>query len=498
MDLTPFKDLIKERCGLSFEEMRSANLSSGIRKRMALQGIESAGEYLSLLLSRQEEFNCLVNLLTINETYFFREPAHLELLTGRVLPPMLGRERGADKIRILSAGCSTGEEPYSLVMALMEKYGLGIRDFVSVIGVDIDGDALNKAKTGVFGPHSFRGETEKFKQKYFEALRDNRYRIQESVRERVDFRELNLLADSFPPEFEGFDIIFYRNVSIYFEPETRDKIFSKLASLLRTEGILFVSSTETISHDNGLLSLVEMEDQYFFCKDLGQKKAEPPRSMTRADQGVRMPDGQLSRQTRPTVAAQAVVREKPPEVVPGRGQAPAEGKDRDLMFDEAVSLARDKRYPKALEIIGALLKEDPGQAGIYVLKAGILLNLKKPEEAEEACLLGIEMDKWQPEAYLLLGLIARSRGDDERARKRFKEVLYISPSIWSAHYYLAEIYRAAGNTEAACREYEIVGKLLSKGETAEHGFTFFPFSVSPHQVGHLCKHNISLLKQKRA
>lgn len=494
MDLTPFKDLIKERCGLTFEEIRSANLSVGLRKRMSARGIGSAGEYHCLLISQQEEFNSLVNLLTINETYFFREPAHLELLTAKVLPRMLGRERGAEKIRILSAGCSTGEEPYSLVMALMEKYGLGIRDFISVIGADIDGDALHKAKTGEFGHHSFRGGTEKLKAKYFEPLRDNRYRIQDTVRQRVEFRELNLMADSYPPELEGIDIIFYRNVSIYFEPETRERIFAKLASLLREEGILFVSSTETISHDSGLLSLVEMDSQYFFCKEL--RPAAPPLPTTVATgKGGRLADAVGPRQGRATVTAAPAGKREAPGGIAAGVTVRAGGQDREAVFDQAVSLAKEKMYPKALELIDALLQEGAGPAGAYLLKAGILLNLKRAAEAEEACLRGLELDKWQPEAYLLLGLIARGRGDDEGARRRFKEVLYISPSIWPAHYYLAEIYRAAGNTGAACREYEIVAKLLAKGDAAEHGFTFFFLSVSPHQIEQLCKNTVSLLKK---
>lgn len=514
MDLAPFKGLIKEKCGLSFEDLRGGNLVTGICKRMSLKGMDSHGEYLECLMSDQEEFQLLVSLLTINETYFFREPAHIQLLTGRVLPEFLGGGRGAEKIRILSAGCSTGEEPYSLVMSIMEKYGLGIRDFVSVTGADIDDEALDKAKKGIFNSHSFRGVPDKLKEKYFEVCGDNKYRIRDLVRERVSFRKLNLLGDEYPPEFEGLDIIFYRNVSIYFESETQEKIFSKLAGLLREKGVLFVSSTETISHNSGILSLVEMDGQYFFRKDFqsagGCRHIPADPLPVKREMPVSPPVAQATALRRAALelagrgvmsAARGVVPDKAgvaAAVMSRREEVVSGVKEQGVLFDEALSLAKEKKYDEALGLIDGMLGRDPSYVGAYMLKAGILLNMKRPEESQASCLQGIERDKWCVEAYLLLGLIARGGGDDETARMRFKEALYINPSIWPAHFYLAEIYREAGNAVKACREYEIVAKLLGKGNAEGHGFTFFPLSVPAHQIEHLCKHNISRLRKRPA
>lgn len=497
MDLAPFKGLIKKTCGLSFDDIRSGSLEAGIKRRMSIKGIGSGDEYLDMLKADMEEFHCLISLLTVNETYFFREPAHFSIMNGKVLPDMLARAGGAEKIKILSAGCSTGEEPYTIVMAAMDKFGRGIGDFISVFGVDIDDKALDKARKGVFSSNSFRGGDDGLKEKYFESLGPGRYRIKDFVRDRVTFRKLNLLDDSYSDELEGLDIIFYRNVSIYFEAEIQEKIFSILAGLLREKGVMFVSSTETIFHNSGLLSLAELEGLYFFRKEAA---AQPVRNAHRTHAWKRQKPAHsalLSGKPRVTAGAEHRTRigagKRPP--VQQAVAAAEDGEKDGELFEAAVSAAKEKKYGQALKHLERLLLLDPSHAGACILKAGVLMNMKRLEDAEEACLRGLELDKWHAEAYLLLGLISRNRGDDKAALKRFKEALYISPSIWPAHYYMAEIYRSEGAAEKACREYEIVARLIGNG-SGEHGFAFFSLSSGEKEIERLCRHNIAGLRSR--
>ncbi|MBI4689220.1 MAG: protein-glutamate O-methyltransferase CheR, partial [Nitrospirae bacterium] len=272
MDLNPFKDLIRERSGLDFDEARIATLENGIRTRMSEKGIELHAKYLNYLLHNQDEFNHLLNLLTINETYFFREPHHLNLLTEKLIPEILARRKEGARIKILSAGCSTGEEPYSLLISLMERYGTGIINFVSVTGFDIDSNVIRKAREGVFTTYSFRDVSQQFMEKYFEPAGNNRHKIKDFVREGVKFRKLNLLDDDFPDELKGVDVIFYRNVSIYFNPETQRNIFKKLSDLINEKGYLFVGSTETISHNTDVLSLIEIDGVFLFYKNTEKRE----------------------------------------------------------------------------------------------------------------------------------------------------------------------------------------------------------------------------------
>lgn len=510
MDLSPFKDVIKGKCGLCFDESRAVTLAEGISARMSEKSMDSCVEYLSLLTNDDDEFHELVNLLTVNETYFYREPVHISLLVEKIIPVMLREKRPGKKIRILSSGCSTGEEPYSLVMALIEKYGPGIMNSVSVTGADIDSDAIGKALKGVYYPHSFRGFDQGLREKYFESAENNLYRVKDIVRQNVGFGRLNLLSETYPEELAGADVIFYRNVSIYFEPQTQKNIFKKMAGLLNENGYLFVSSTETLSHDFGILSLVEMDGIFIYHKKNGlevedrRKSSITPTEEARKVTGKTTAPGTISKKTKasrtsPIVSSQGTPSNK--GLLIAKNAAVADNdterrKESHVLFDEALSLAKNKKYEDALNMLDKLIEQEGSFIKAYMLKAGILINLKMPDEAEEVCLKSIGLDRWCLEGYLLLGLVAKIRNDEDTSMKRFKEALYIQSSCWPAHFYLAEMYRGRGELEKACREYEIISNLLKKDDLKDHGLTFFPLSFPVEQVVHLCEHNLSRLREQ--
>ncbi len=484
MDVTPFNNLIKERCGLYFDGGRTAILEESIRKRMSETGAASCAKYFDHIVDSGDEFCQLVNLLTINETYFFREPSHLDLLVTRIVPELLAVKKQGDKINIVSAGCSTGEEPYSIVMKLMEKYGSGMQNLVSVTGFDIDSYALAAARKGVYSGHSFRGFPNDLREKYFERTGESNYKARDVVRDSVEFLELNLLSEAYPDKLRSADIIFYRNVSIYFQPETRKLIFGNLAGMLNENGYLLVGSTETLSHDIGVLSLIEMDGLFIYRKKIeigiGERRKATRRDVTRSDTDFSSPQ----------------LRHAPASLRPVCGTFCERRKDNHQLFDEALGYAKTKRYDDALRSLDDLMKQDPAFIKAYTLKGGVLINLKRHDEAERVCGQSVEMDQWCLEGYLLLGLIARIRSDDETALKRFKEALYIQSSCWLAHFYLAEIYRSRDELAAACREYEIVVKLLRKGDIQDHGLVFFPLAFPADQITHLCNHNLAQLQKK--
>lgn len=488
MNLLPFRDLIKERCGLCFNDHREAALREGILSRMSERGFSSEAKYLNCLLSEQDEFNRLINILTVNETYFFRESVHLNLLTDRLMPSFIS---SGSAVKILSAGCSTGEEPYSIAVALMEKYGENSHHLFSVIGFDIDSDALERAQKSVFSSYSFRSLNGLLKQKYFEPSGASHYRIKKCARDKVMFMKHNLLDDSYPDEFMKAHVIFYRNVSIYFEPKIQKEILQRLAGMLDDGGYLFTSSTETYSHDMDILSLIEIDGVYLFRKHpSARSKGHKPQKAGHLT--YKNPD--IPRSVNMPVIKQegdALLQMPSPE---GSRDIICRKDDAGLSLNDAISLAAEKRYDEALESLDMLLKENPGLISACILKANIFVNLRMPEEAERICLDIISKDRWCLEGHLLLGLIARMKKDDEVAIRKFREAIYIQSSCWLAHFYLAEIYSLRGETELARREYEVVTRILDSGSFNGHGLSYFLLSVSPDQIKHLCKHNISKLK----
>lgn len=551
MDLTPFKNLVKEKCGLVFEDEKSIILATGIHNRISQLGLGSPLDYFHYLLRDQEEFFHLVNLLTINETYFFRESIHLRVFSERLIPQLLkqrfeltGEEKERKKIKILSAGCSTGEEPYSLVITLIEKYGIGMRDFFSVIAVDIDTKAIQTAKKGIYGSKSFRNlapaaslklnfensNLKKFddnlKSKYFKKIDDHQYEIRAFIKEMVDFQSFNLLSDFYPDTLQGIDIIFYRNVSIYFESLTQRRVFQKLSQILNEKGYLFMSSTETFLHNLGILSLIEVDGAFLYQKNVQLNVEERRKSFSR-EQGIRrgkwgVGNLEASKKTEETgrlslfpysyASTSKILSHSLPLESPKSGENPVpepqktyveKRKDSHLRFNKALYLAKYKKYHEALTIVEELIEGEPPLERIgaffskaYTLKASILINLQQLEEAKKTCWKILEGNTWYLEGYLLLGLIAKIQNNEQEALRRFKEALYIQPSCWLAHFYLAEIYYIRGDRERACREYKIVMKLLEKGNLSAHGLTFFPLSFSTEQVIHLCHHNLDKLQKR--
>ncbi len=482
IDLVPFQDFFVEKCGLLFENERQKVLTSGLRSRMAARRVAAAA-YLDLLMRDEEEFGRLVELVTVNETYFFREPAHLEILAARLVPELLRKGRNGEKIRIVSAGCSTGEEAYSIAIALWESYGSLAATLFDVVAVDIDVGAITRGWAGIYGRGSFRGFGEELLARHFVATANGLYRVKEHVRGLVTFAPVNLRSGLYPGVMEGADVIFYRNVSIYFPAPVQREIFANLARTLSDGGYLLVSATETIHHDIGVLSLVEIDGSFLYRKRPG------------AGREYRLP-APLPPVGSPSLPRTAPVRGKEkrdPANVGPRSRFAGTAALPEASFERALTLARDKEYGGALGELERLLAADPGSARGHTLKGSILINLNRFVEATAACEAALEADRWWLEGHLLLGVIARFANREDDAYCRFREALYIEPSCWLAHFYLAEIHAARGEAQSARREYELVMKIVGKGERLDAGLTFFPLAFQAEQMVNLCRHNLGKL-----
>ena len=235
---------VKARCGLQFEGQDAPKLLRAVQQRSQALGLTMAAYPAQVMHGAHSdvEFQELVNLLTINETYFFRESEQIDLLVQRILPRLLARSGGHEPIRILSAGCSTGEEPYSLAMALLEKYGDAMVRWFTLLGADIDSHALSKARAACYSDFSFRGVPAHIRARYFAPLPSGGWQLQPQVRQQVTFHELNLLSGAAPQALQQCDVILFRNVSIYFDTPTRRQIQEHLAALLKHDGIVMIGT----------------------------------------------------------------------------------------------------------------------------------------------------------------------------------------------------------------------------------------------------------------
>jgi chemotaxis protein methyltransferase CheR len=240
------RDLVRQQFGLFYDDSKAGLLKNRLLPRVTSLGLATFDEYYHYLRfnpGRREELRKMVSHLTNNETYFFRETKQLEVFAEKVLPAARDKRKGT--VRILSAGCSTGEEPYTLSILAQEKLGLlpGVK--LEIIGADVDDKVLEKARAAQYFKNSFRATDPLMIHRYFQNQGEAKV-VRESVRKPVQFVWGNLVDEGSLRALGKFDIIFCRNVLIYFQDETIRRVIENLSHLLEDDGTLFLGHSESL------------------------------------------------------------------------------------------------------------------------------------------------------------------------------------------------------------------------------------------------------------
>ncbi len=237
------RDFIYERCGIYISDAKKYLVEKKLVTRLQQRNLNTFEDYLSLLKysSNGDELSKLYDAITTNETYFFREPQQLSVCIDTVIPQVLEQKKSRD-IRIWSAACSTGEEAYTLVMMLLEKK---ICSRIEVVGSDISNEVLESAKKAVYGSYSMRNVAEPFLKKYFKG-NGWTHELDQSVKSLVRFANINLIDPGKMRTLQGMDVVFCRNVLIYFDDKAKQKAVSLLYDSLRPGGYLFIGSSESL------------------------------------------------------------------------------------------------------------------------------------------------------------------------------------------------------------------------------------------------------------
>jgi chemotaxis protein methyltransferase CheR len=244
-------EFIYRKTGIRFEYKKLYFLSKRIGKRMEELGIDTVSDYIRNLRfsdPKNAEFQKLTDMLTINETYFFRDFNQLQAFGEHCLLSLASQKalRGEQSIRIWSAGCSTGEEPYTLAIILLEMLEEPKKWNISIFANDIDLTALDRAKQAVYGERSLRDMPPEYLSRYFHQRPDGTYSISERVRRMVQFEHLNLGDKNEIRKKRGFDFIFCRNVIIYFDDISRKRLIDQFYVALNPGGYIFLGSSESV------------------------------------------------------------------------------------------------------------------------------------------------------------------------------------------------------------------------------------------------------------
>ncbi len=255
-DYEKFKKSIFSLTQIDLSSYKEKQMRRRIDTLITKNKVSSYDAYVELIKKDKEKFEQFVNFLTINVSEFYRNPEQWKLLENDIIPELI--HKFGKNIKIWSAACSTGDEPYSLVMAFSRHLPL---NQIKVIATDLDKQVLDTARMGLYNEKSISGVPEEFKKKYFTKV-GNSYQISNEIKSRVEFKEHNLLKDPYP---SGCHLIVCRNVLIYFTEEAKEEIYKKFNSSLVKDGILFIGSTEQIMNYKELN--YQRKSSFFFSRE---------------------------------------------------------------------------------------------------------------------------------------------------------------------------------------------------------------------------------------
>jgi chemotaxis protein methyltransferase WspC len=406
-----FETLLKETMGLDSASVGSSTIERAVRLRMAGAGITRLEDYWQQVRSSKEELQELVEAVVVPETWFFRDREAFEVLVRLATEEWLPTH-GTAALRALSVPCSTGEEPYSMVMALLE--GGFSREWIQVDAVDISSRALARAKQGEYGLNSFRGENLDFRERYFSQTTRG-YSVAKWLSEMVTFRQGNLLSAELNFGQEPYNVIFCRNLLIYFDGPTQERIMRTLGSLLASTGFLFVGGAETYLASRSGFTSVNRAMSFAFRKT-GAKRIESVEPLP----PLPRPPSMKTINPRPGHPLKVL----PPAVVPSIPVQP----------------------PASLETARGLA--DAGRL----------------REAAEWCERDIEQRTASPETWYLLGLVRDALGDGRRAAECYRRLLYLDPEHQEALMHLALLTERQGDLASAKRLRERAQRIELRGK----------------------------------
>jgi chemotaxis protein methyltransferase CheR len=431
-----FRDYIHQHSGIYLEESKLDSLRISLLARATRLDCEGWDAYFEVLARDEPEFRELMSLITINETSFFRFPAQFEALRGQVLP-QLAASRGGDNrtVRIWSAGCSTGEQPYSIAMTFLESGLEGSGWRCEVMGTDVSTKALGVAKAALYPERAVAGLPPDIVRRYF-TKEDDGYRVASSVRSLVDFGYHNLIKEPYPLALMGnWDVIFCRNVTIYFKLESTKRVVHNFYSSLNQGGYLFPGHSETLTSVSDAFEPVETSGVFLYRKS-------PP-----GPAPVARPDASRQPASRPGRAATPAGR---PDARPSPSAARVTP---DPLVAARRSIAAG-RPAEALAQTAEALASDRNDADAHLVAAHAYADVGDYDHALAECDKVLAINPLMPGARYLLGVIHHRQGDSTGAVSELKKTVYIDPDFALAHMSLGNIYKAQGRFADACREYE--------------------------------------------
>jgi chemotaxis protein methyltransferase WspC len=438
--LSAISALLEAKAGLEATLIGAAAIERAVRERMTAGNLTDPDAYLQHLRASGDEQQRLIEAVVVSETWFFRNREAFAAL-GRVVSGEWLAAHPTGQLRILSVACATGEEPYSIAMTLLDCGWSP--DRFRIDAVDISTRAIAHAQEGVYGRNSFRGMDLAFRDRYFERTPGG-YRLSSHVREPVHLRSANLFTAGTFSGVECYDIVFCRNVLIYFDRPTQRRAIQILVSLMAADAVMFVGSAESaLMTESGLLS-ARMPHAFAFRRARAASVKAGPSS----------PFGVPARAW-PTQESRWSPVRLPTQRSPERNAAVTAGPLRTAAGPEAAAAAASAPAATPAATGDA---EAP-----WMGNARQLADEGRLAEALRVCEQGLHESPDSAQAFHLLGLLHDAAGRPDRAGENYRKALYLDPTHEEALVHLATLLRGEGDEGGAARLLDRAQRLRAAG-----------------------------------
>ncbi|MDI2593994.1 chemotaxis protein CheR [Pseudomonas sp. N3-W] len=402
-----FFDFLKERIGLDVTSVGPAIIERAVRQRTTLSQAVSADEYWHILQGSRDEQQALIEAVIVPETWFFRYPESFATL-AKLASKRLAEINNMRALRILSLPCSTGEEPYSIAMALLDA-GFKPHQF-KVEGMDVSPLSVEKAKRALYGKNSFRGQDIAFRERHFTEESDG-YRLSERVREQVRLQVGNLLDPALLGSEPPYDFVFCRNLLIYFDQPTQQQVFEVLKRLTHVDGVLFIGPAEGSLLGRFGMRSIGIAQSFAFHRQAAPEPAPLP----------------------------AFVPTPLPVRQPVRNAVPSPVRSRPFA---------------AVSPLPVTVKSANPDAATLLANIAALANEGKSAEARAACDLYLRSHEPVAQVFYWLGLLSDVAGSALQAQGFYRKALYLEPQHSDALMHLAALLQSQGDTAGARRLQE--------------------------------------------
>jgi len=436
--LSQLSNHICQTIGLEFPEHKYKDLTRGLEEACGEFGFNNAYDCIEWLIHtnfNKDTWDKLAGYLTIGETYFFRDSGIIKLLKDDILHKLIySRWHNEKYLRIWSAACCSGEEPYSIAMLIDQLLSNRKGWNISIIGTDINEKFLKKAKNGLYTQWSFRTTPENIRNKYFTSKPDNKFAIHPEIKRMVSFFYLNL-AESGYPTFSNntteLDLICCRNVLMYFSDTVREKVVRRLASCLAQNGCLIVSPGEAdYAKKAGLTPIRSSETTVF--KKIPLNKQSISLHQTPVQHLKKIDYSEKRFETKATLPEKKPIEET---------FAP---KKQQQTYDRALQAFNKGAYNECVQILESVLDHDIQNSAAMILLARAYANLKQYDTAKNWCEKAINHNSLDPAYYHLMSSILQEQGDIENTIKALNQALYLDPTFIMAYVSIGMIRRKLG------------------------------------------------------